>query len=324
MVLDTEQHRLLYQLAQAYYNDQLTQQEIAKNFGLSRPKVSRMLKLAREKGIVNITFVPPTGGQTDIDRALKQRFRLDEVVTIPVNNPRNPAQVARDLGSAAAGVLARRVSGSEIISVAWGTTVMALVDALPYKSIPMPNASVVQMCGGLGPIDKLEHSTEIARRMAQKLNARLRVLSAPGVVPDAFSAGALKSVKQISETLEMAAQADIGIVSMGSLSSNSYLVRDGSILTPQDFDTLKKAGAVGDVALHYIGAGGRKLALDINERIIGITHDQLKNIPLVIAVAGGTEKYEIIKAGLLSGIPNIFITDYQTAERLIRDDIRLS
>ncbi|MBC7256755.1 MAG: XRE family transcriptional regulator, partial [Chloroflexi bacterium] len=43
MPLPDHLHRLLYRIAQAYYVQELTQQEIAERFGLSRSKVSRLL-----------------------------------------------------------------------------------------------------------------------------------------------------------------------------------------------------------------------------------------------------------------------------------------
>ena len=59
MAVSREQHRLLYRIAQSYYVDGLTQQRIARRFGLSRPKVSRLLQKARDERIVNTTLVPP-------------------------------------------------------------------------------------------------------------------------------------------------------------------------------------------------------------------------------------------------------------------------
>jgi DNA-binding transcriptional regulator LsrR (DeoR family) len=319
MVLDQELHRLLYQIAKAYYEDDQTQREIAKSFGLSRPKVSRLLKLAREEGIVNISFVPPSGGLTDLEREVKQKYGLEEVVAVQVRDSRNPGAVARELGPPAAEVLIRRITGNEVLAVAWGTTLMSLVDALPYKSVPLPYMTVVQMTGGLGPVDQLEHSSELARRMAQKFNARFRLMSAPGVVADKKAAKILHSVKQITEVLDLAASAQIAVVSMGVLSSHSMLVRDGTILTKEDIRAIQKAGAVGDIALHFVNEKGQLLDLEINEKIIGLTNSQLKRIPLVIAVAGGDEKYDVIRAGLYSKIPRILVTDHVTAQRLVKE-----
>ena len=48
------EHRLLYRIAHAYYEDGLTQERIAAHFGLSRPKVSRLLQKARSEKIRDV------------------------------------------------------------------------------------------------------------------------------------------------------------------------------------------------------------------------------------------------------------------------------
>ena len=52
MVLTGDRHRLLYKIARAYYMDDLTQEKIGKRIGLSRMKVSRLLRQARNEGAV--------------------------------------------------------------------------------------------------------------------------------------------------------------------------------------------------------------------------------------------------------------------------------
>ncbi|TFH04036.1 MAG: sugar-binding transcriptional regulator, partial [Spirochaetales bacterium] len=51
---DTDLHRLMYKIAHAYYEAELTQAEIAARFGISRVRVSRLLTQARTDGIVRI------------------------------------------------------------------------------------------------------------------------------------------------------------------------------------------------------------------------------------------------------------------------------
>ena len=51
----TENTDMLTEIAILYYQEGATQEEISKKFGLSRAKVGRMLRKAREEGIVEIT-----------------------------------------------------------------------------------------------------------------------------------------------------------------------------------------------------------------------------------------------------------------------------
>jgi len=312
---DRQNHRLLYKIAHAYYQEELTQAQIAKRFGLSRIKVSRLLKQAKQSQIVHISLVPPIEDHAGLEQELERRFGIEEAIVVTVQNPKNPESRAAALGPAAAECLIRRISGNETVGITWGTTMMAVVDSLPVH--PFPGVTVVQTNGGLGPVGNLEHSTELIRRIAGKFGARSRLLNAPGVVSTREAARALRTERHIAETLSMATKADIALVGLGILTPDSVLMRDGSILTKKDVDLLNKAGAVGDVALRYFDRSGRLLDLEINERIIGLTFDQIRAIPCVIAVAGGEKKLSVIRSALIGKIPNVLVTDRATAQRLL-------
>ena len=196
-------------------------------------------------------------------------------------------------------------------------TILTMVDALPLK--PWPDVTIVQMLGGLGPVDALEHSTALAQRIAQRFNARLRLLPAPGIVSTRAAAQELKSNSQVSETLALAAKADIAVVGLGVPLPVSVILRDGTIITSKELDRLKQAGAVGDVGLRYIDTYGKPLNLELNERIIGLTLEQIMSIPRVIGVAGGTAKYKIIRAALRGKILDVLVTDHITAQSLLAE-----
>ena len=317
MAVSGEQHRLLYRMAQAYYLDGLTQADIARRFGLSRPKVSRQLKKARDLGIVAFNFTPPSSSAAHMERELELAYGLQEAVIVPVSNPHDHEATVRKLGPAAAECLSRCISGGEVVATAWGTSIMALVDALPFRS--WPDVTVVQMLGGLGPVEAVDHSAILTQRIAQKLGAQLRLLPAPGIVATREMAQALRSDPQTNQVLELAAQADIALVGLGVPSPESLLLRTGTILGQRDLQLLGEACAVGDVALRYLDADGVPLDLELNERLIGLTIEQITQIPRVIGIAGGVIKRDIIRAALRSHILDVLVTDVGTAEALLAE-----
>jgi hypothetical protein len=102
----------------------------------------------------------------------------DEATIVAVSDPQNLVAVARELGPAAAECLVRCMSSEAIVGIMWGTAILAMVDALPFQS--WPGVTIVQMLGGLGPVDAVEHSTALAQRMAQKFSARDHLYSGGG------------------------------------------------------------------------------------------------------------------------------------------------
>ena len=313
-----EQHRLLYKIAQAYYMEGLTQQEIANRFRLSRPKVSRLLQLAKDERIVNITLVPPAGGMEEEEYRLEQKFGLDEVTIVPVSDTLNPKTVARELGPYAVEVFLRSIQGNDTVSFSWGVTILGMVEALPLENCN--KMTLIQMIGGLGSHTSHEHSAELVRCAAQKLNAQFRLLSAPGIVSSLSALKALKSDPHIAETLSLAAKANIAIIGLGILDPNSVLLQEGKILSRSDIKLLKESGAVGDVGLRFLNASGNQPELEINKRILGLDLDELRAIPRVIGIAGGDQKFDIILAGLRAKILNVLVTDQLTAKRLLESN----
>lgn len=82
MIADTK----LYEVAYAYYIQGRRQQDIAKELGVSHVQISKYLKLAEEKGIVEITVNPPYVSNA-IRKRLKdfflEKFGLENLVLVP-------------------------------------------------------------------------------------------------------------------------------------------------------------------------------------------------------------------------------------------------
>lgn len=319
MTLSRETHNFLYKIAQAYYEAGQTQQEIARRYALSRPKVSRLLKQARDQGIVNITLVTPDDDKAALESALEAKYHLEEVLVVKVPDPQDTTGVANQLGPVTAECLMRTMKGDEVVGFAWGRTIRSMVDALPPRT--WSGATIVQITGGLGAMGDAEHSTELTRRVAHKFNARLWLLQAPGIVTSPDVARTLLGEPQIARTLTIASQADIAVVGLGVPSQDSVVLRDGSLLTSQDLRKLREVGAVGDVALRYIDTNGKPVSDAINERIVGLSLDQIRDIPRVIGCAGGVEKYAIIRAALRGQLLNVLITDDFTARHLLEESL---
>ncbi len=82
MISDTK----LYEVAYSYYVQGRRQQDIARELGVSHVQVSKYLKLAEEKGIVEITVNPPYVSN-EIRQRLKdffyEKFGLENLVLVP-------------------------------------------------------------------------------------------------------------------------------------------------------------------------------------------------------------------------------------------------
>lgn len=76
----SQEYELLTEIAVAYYCDEITQEEIANKFGLSRIKVGRLLKRAKEEGIVEINVRYHPVFSTQLEKQLKERFPVSRAL----------------------------------------------------------------------------------------------------------------------------------------------------------------------------------------------------------------------------------------------------
>ena len=213
MISDLEHKRLLYKIAKAYHDDSLTQQQIGERFGLSRVKVSRLLREAREEKVVQITIASPQGSNADLERQLESVYELKEALVVTCSASKAGA-IVNELGPAAAACLARCLQGNEVVALSWGTAVLSVVNAL--APMDLPDVRVVQFLGGLGELEAETHGAELARRMAQALGAKPRLIHAPGIVKDQVIRDALVTDPQVADTLELAGRADVALVGIGA------------------------------------------------------------------------------------------------------------
>jgi DNA-binding transcriptional regulator LsrR (DeoR family) len=311
----SDELRLLVKVSRFYYEDDLNQDAITERLGLSRSKVSRLMAQAREMGIVQISVVPPEQLFTDLEAQLEERFSLLEALVVEAPPTEAQGAVSRVIGTAAAGYLARAIGPRSTVGFAWGSTLYHLAAALPpYR---LPDVQIVQIIGGLGPPDSELHATELCRHLSRALGCRMALLPVPGIVADERTREALLQDVHVQRAVQAFDHLDIAFVGIGAPTPDSVVMRDGSIITQSELDDLLRRGVVGDIALRFFDAQGRCVESEINDRIIGMTLDQLKRTPRVVGVSGGPDKAEALRAALAGGLINVLITDSATAGRLL-------
>ena len=310
-------YRLLLKVSKLYYEQNLTQQEISKRVSLSRPKVSRLLKQAEQVGIVKINIIPQPGFHTDLEEALEEKYGLKEAVVVEVSEFSSQLAVSREVGEAAAEFFSRTVDDPCVIGISWGTTLQAMVDAIPQEN--HRNSEIVQLIGGLGTPESEAHATYILRRLVTQIGSKLSILNVPGIVDKAEVKSAILSDSHVRDVFNLFKKIDIAFVGVGVPTPESVVMRDGTILTHGEVDMLLAKGAVGDICLRYFDQEGNPIKSEIDERVIGITLDELKAIDTVVGVSGGPQKEKVIRAALLGKLINVIVTDHINAQKLVED-----
>ncbi|MCL4393365.1 MAG: MarR family transcriptional regulator, partial [Chloroflexi bacterium] len=162
--MDNDRLELLAEIASLYYEENLSQDEIATRTGYSRSMVSRLLTDARKQGMVEIRVRHPIGRRFDLERELQAGLGLKAVRVVMRGALEHP-EMLRRLGRAAAQLVEELVYDDMSVGVSWGTGVFETVNAL--RSGTHSGVHVLQMIGSLGTPDPQIDGPELARRMAR-------------------------------------------------------------------------------------------------------------------------------------------------------------
>ena len=302
---------LLIKVAEYYYNEDLNQQQIAKRLNISRVKVSRLLTEARNKGIVKIEIVYPKDNCIELERQLEEKYQLEEVVIIS-SSSNTPDSIHLEVTNTAAQFIEEKVNPKEIIGIAWGRTLKRVSDRISEVN---KEVEIVQLLGNIG---SSEYSGDvIVRNIAKSFQGSIYLLPAPAIVDNIKIKEAIKSDGHISSILEMQKQCSLAIVGIGQVSEKSTLVMS-NYLKEEDLKRLKSDGAVGEVVGRFVDENGQICKTSVNDRVLGIEIDYLKEIPCVVAIASGEEKGKSIKAVLKTGSIDVLITDENTAQNILK------
>jgi DNA-binding transcriptional regulator LsrR (DeoR family) len=122
--------------------------------------------------------------------------------------------------------------------------------------------------------------------------------------------------RSIRAALEAAAAAEVALVGIGTLDDTAPLIRDGHI-SRRDRQRLQAQGAVGDMSTRFFNAEGEPVHV-LDDRLIAVEWEQLKAIPLVIAMAAGLEKRAAVLGALRAGCIDVLVTDESTARAVLK------
>ena len=302
--------RRLAKVAEMYYLQNLSQQEIAKQFNISRPHVSRLLKRAREEEIVTVTIKSLYSHCLHLEEELKQKGKLKDCCVIPATRK----NIKKLVGEAAADYLDKTIHSVNSIGVAWGTTLLGF--ALSIKKRFIPSKEVLPLVGGLSNQGMDINTNEIVRLLGNAYNCSYYTLNAPAIVENKEIRDAFLSSKNIHTILEKAREVDIAFVGISSMTPSSTLIKV-NYLSLSEIEQLRKNGVVGGICSRFFFEDGQPYKGDMDGRIIGIDTHDLKKIPKVIALAVGNEKVPGIIGAIRGGYMDTLITDELTAGWII-------
>lgn len=298
---------LVHTAATLYYLQDATQAEIAERLGTSRATVSRLLREARERGVVRIEVVPlPDHDAEDLAARVAGLLGLDRVVLSPETSPASAAEAVSPVLNrvlAEVGLLP-----GDVLLVSSGRTVYELAQRpLP----PLPGVVVVPMVGGQDEPEPWYQTNEITRTVAAGVGGVPRFLYAPAF-PGRALRDSLVADPVFSQFTALWDRARCAVMGVGAPPLERASI-PGFVPTGEE----PLAGAVGDVASRFYDATGAEVSYAGADRLVAVPLDVLGRVPVRIAVAYGAIKVPSVVAGARGGHFNQLVTDPGTAGLLL-------
>ncbi|GMA32483.1 hypothetical protein GCM10025875_24750 [Litorihabitans aurantiacus] len=178
---------------------------------------------------------------------------------------------------------------------------------------------VVQVVGGLGEPRVQMLAARLIGQFASSTGASPVFMPTPGVLGSASARNSLMADSTVTSVMNVWPRLTVALVGIGSVEPSELLRMSGNVLGESDRAALAAAGAVGDICLRFFDADGAPVATGLDERVIGIAAEQLREVPRRVGVAGGERKYAAVRGAVLGGWVNVLVTDTTTAQRLVAD-----
>lgn len=315
--------RFLMKVVDMYYKEELPQEKIAKQLNVSRTTISRALTKAKKEGYVKIIIDFPAESSIDLEKTLEQKYQLKEVIAVKTKNKEEVDYLA---AREAAAYLARVIKNDMTLGITWGFTMKKTVDSFAAGQSPLKvkGVTVVPLLGTMLPEAatdnelRFSYSSLLSSKLAELIPGISYSLPAPLYVQSMNLKEILLKEPQIARTLEQAKKCDLGLFGIGTLSEHSSLAAH-NLGDKELLSNLSAQGGIGEIAGCIYDKDGAPLNCELNHKIIGLTLDEIKNIPIRVGVAAGEEKAAAIKTAVAAGLINVLITDSFTAEHILKE-----
>lgn len=289
-----------------------TQEEIAQKLGLSRVKINRLIAEATEAGLVRVFVEGNAAECVALEARITAHWQLDFCSVSPtVDDGTLPL---RTLAAAGAhylhGVLER--GDVKLIGIGHGRTLDEVVRYLPR--IARPDVRFVSLLGSLTR-HAAANPFDVIHRLVEVTGAECYFMPAPFFADSIADKKVLLAQKGLKDVFSLARAAELYVVGIGEVGVHAHMLATGTV-TDKELREVKRAGAVGEVIGRFLDKNGHAVAAELNDRAVALKLEEIKG-KSVVAIAGGADKTEAIKAVLESHVIKGLITDEATAKAIV-------
>ncbi len=305
--------QLMVQVAKMYYSEGLKQDSIAYKLGISRSSISLILSQAKEMGLIEINIKDPRKNVQEIAERMTLQFGLDDCLVIPTVTD-SVHIINRVIVSQGADYVENLLESNTTIGIAWGLTCYEFM--LSFKNRrQLRGINVIPLIGGTSRISSEYQLNEMVRMFAETLRGTPTFIYAPAIAESLSDKDLYMQSTSMKAVMKKWDEMDVAVISAGA-PPESYI--NDSDFDPIHMPPKDEIRAVGDICARRFNIRGEFIENEYNQRIMGISEQQLRSIRKVVCIAAGAHKVLAIIGALRTGIVKYLVTDEATA-RIILD-----
>jgi DNA-binding transcriptional regulator LsrR (DeoR family) len=306
---------LIMKAAYLYYHEGIPQKQIADVFEISIPTVSRILRKARERHIVDMVIKQKYLECIKLEETLKKTFSLKDVIIAPVEENCGKDKAKKEVAREGARYIQRVISSKDTIGVAWGVTMHYLINYLNPSQ--KTNNEFVTLNGNLDKYAKELNSHNLVARLASVFGGTTHCILHEGFQCSVKQADAILKSPEMQCFYKYFDHITISLSGVGSFyPEQDTLLARAEVLKPSELQYLEKLKTYGDIMLRFFDRDGSECMSPLHKRVISIDLPRYRKIHTKILVASGAYKVFTLRAALAGGFADVLIIDLLLAQRL--------
>ncbi|MEN6313713.1 MAG: sugar-binding domain-containing protein [Clostridiaceae bacterium] len=307
---------MLYRIAKYYYEDNLSQNEIAQKEHISRPHISRLLEKARESGIVDIRVALPEELHiSKTRRMLQDKLRLKDVIIAlaPTETRQINKKNSMNIATAASKQLPALLQDCKNVGIGWGFTMYQTSLQLSYCD-DCEGITFVPLIGISGENNPYLQINTIVDRFAEKFGAESYYTNIPAIRENNTELAQVEKERYI-KIQQYWDNLDAAIIGLGVPPKvGEFLLSE---LSRKYEEIIASTNTLGDILSQFFYTDGTVFNLKPDYEQVSFPIQRLSDINKVICLAGGAAKVDGIIAAARNGFFNILVTDSVTARLIL-------
>jgi DNA-binding transcriptional regulator LsrR (DeoR family) len=309
--------RIVAKIAELFYVQDMNQYEIARKFNFSTAKLSRIIKDAKKRGIIEFKIKKFDNRILELEAELEKAYGLKEVIIYHNPNVEDYDEdfLFHEVGMLAAGYLKRVIEDDLNIALAWGKTLHYFV-----KNVRVDKKCKVNIFSTLGGSNLLTHEYQnnyLVQNLSEKIGGSAYLIYLPLVIENSLEE-LMKMNNNVEQYIGSTSNIDYYFHGIGVISERARLYPHHG-WNKNFIQRLKNKNIVGEIGFNFFDLEGNFIASELEERTIRLNSEQIKKIKNKIAIVSGKEKVLPLKGYLHTGLCDVLITDSKTAVSVLEE-----